>query len=59
MLGALVAGVIAPVLSHSPVALAMGQLSFTLIAISLWLGGRRYRRLLDMRKEPNAWETVE
>ncbi len=59
MLGALVAGVIAPVLSHSPIALAIGQLSCTLIALSLWLGGRRYRRLLDMRKEPNAWETLE
>ncbi|MFJ7567023.1 multidrug effflux MFS transporter [Herminiimonas sp. NPDC097707] len=59
MLGALVAGVIAPVLSHSPVSLAAGQLVCAAIALSLWLGGRSYRRMLDMRKKANAWETVE
>ena len=59
ILGALVAGVIAPVLSHTPVALAAGQMIFTLIALGLWLGGRTYRRFLDARQEPNAWETVE
>jgi DHA1 family bicyclomycin/chloramphenicol resistance-like MFS transporter len=59
ILGALVAGVIAPALSHTPLALAAGQMIFTLIALSLWLGGRTYRRFLDARQEPNAWETVE
>lgn len=59
ILGALVAGVIAPALSHSPLSLASGQLFFTVVALSLWLGGRSYRRLLDARKEPNAWETIE
>ena len=59
MLGALVAGVIAPALSHSPLSLAAGQLLFSLIALSLWLGSRTYRRFLDTRKEPNAWEMVE
>lgn len=59
MLGALMAGVIAPVLSHSPLALAAGQLACTLIALSLWLGGRNYRRLLDVRREKNPQETIE
>lgn len=59
LLGALVAGIIAPVLSHSPVSLAAGQLLCAAIALSLWLGGRSYRRALDMRKKANAWETVE
>jgi MFS transporter, DHA1 family, multidrug resistance protein len=59
MLAALVAGMIAPALSHSPVALALGQLACTLIALSLWQGGRAYRKFLDNRKNPNAWETIE
>ncbi len=59
MLGALIVGVIAPVLSHSPVALALGQLSCTLTALALWQGGRKYRQFLNTRKSQNAWETVE
>jgi DHA1 family bicyclomycin/chloramphenicol resistance-like MFS transporter len=59
MLGALVAGAIAPILSHSPLWLAAGQLCFTLIALGLWLGGRSYRTALDARQNPNAWETIE
>ncbi len=44
MLAALVAAVIAPLLSHSPFALALGQLGCALIALALWSGGSHYRR---------------
>jgi DHA1 family bicyclomycin/chloramphenicol resistance-like MFS transporter len=40
MLGALVAGVIAPWLSQSPVSLAAGQLSCALVAFAMWRGTR-------------------
>lgn len=40
MLGAIVAGVIAPLLWHSVLWLAAGQLALTLIALALWLGAR-------------------
>jgi len=49
LLGALVAGAIAPILSHSPVALALGQLAFTGIALALWSGSRRYLRQRESR----------
>ncbi|MFZ6819215.1 multidrug effflux MFS transporter [Undibacterium sp. Ji22W] len=44
LLGALVAGVIAPALDHSALALALGQLAIASIGISLWYIGRAYRR---------------
>tara|TARA_R110001599_G_scaffold64023_3_gene179067 strand:+ start:695614 stop:696864 length:1251 start_codon:yes stop_codon:yes gene_type:complete len=47
MLGALVAGAIAPALSHSPLGLALGQLFFTLTAFLMWLGSQRYRQNID------------
>lgn len=59
MLGALVAGVIAPFLSHSALWLAAGQLGFTLLALAFWQAGRAYRMLLDSRRNANAWESVE
>jgi len=49
LLGALVAGAIAPILSHSPVALALGQLAFTGIALALWSCSRRYLRQRERR----------
>lgn len=58
MLAALVAGVIAPALSHSPILLSLGQLGCTLIALCLWLGSSAYRQY-QTRKNPNAWETIE
>lgn len=58
MLGALVAGVIAPFLSHTMLWLAAGQLAFTTIALALWLAGQSYRAALT-RREVNAWETLE
>jgi DHA1 family bicyclomycin/chloramphenicol resistance-like MFS transporter len=45
LLGALVAGVISPALSHSVLALALGQAGFALAALALWLTSRHYRRL--------------
>lgn len=51
MLGALVAGVMAPLLSHSPVALALGQLSCALIGLGCWTGARAYRQHLDARSQ--------
>ncbi len=57
MLGAIVAGVIAPVLSHSVLWLAAGQLACAGIALAMWLGGRSYRRLSQRRLD--AWEAVE
>jgi DHA1 family bicyclomycin/chloramphenicol resistance-like MFS transporter len=46
LLGAIVAGVIAPVLSHSVLWLAAGQLGFSGCALLLWLTSRHYRRML-------------
>jgi DHA1 family bicyclomycin/chloramphenicol resistance-like MFS transporter len=46
LLGALVAGVIAPFLSHSMLWLAAGQLAFSATALLLWLTSRHYRRML-------------
>ncbi len=43
LLGALVAGVIAPFLSHSMLWLACGQLAFTGGALTLWLTSRLYK----------------
>ena len=44
ILGALVAGVIAPALAHSVLWLAYGQLAFSVAALALWLGTRVYKR---------------
>jgi DHA1 family bicyclomycin/chloramphenicol resistance-like MFS transporter len=46
LLGALVAGVIAPFLSHSVLWLACGQAFFALLALGLWVASRWYRRRL-------------
>ncbi len=46
LLGAIVAGLIAPALSHSVLALALGQAGFTVLALGFWLTSRHYRRVL-------------
>jgi DHA1 family bicyclomycin/chloramphenicol resistance-like MFS transporter len=51
LLAALVAGVIAPFLSHSVLWLAAGQLAFTVLALALWLASRRYRGMLLLRAD--------
>ena len=47
LLGAIVAGVIAPVLSHSALWLAAGQTVFSASALVLWLTSRYYRSILS------------
>ena len=49
LMGALVAGIIAPALSHSVLALALGQAGFTVLALGCWLTSRHYRRVLARR----------
>jgi DHA1 family bicyclomycin/chloramphenicol resistance-like MFS transporter len=44
MLSALVAGLVAPALSRTVLWLALGQLGFALIAMTLWLGARTLHR---------------
>ncbi|MFC5512387.1 multidrug effflux MFS transporter [Massilia jejuensis] len=46
LLGAIVAGVIAPALSHSVLALALGQAGFAVLALGCWSTSRHYRRVL-------------
>jgi DHA1 family bicyclomycin/chloramphenicol resistance-like MFS transporter len=46
MLGALVAGVISPFLTHSVLWLAAGQMAFSASALVLWLTSRLYRSML-------------
>lgn len=59
MLGAVVAGLIAPILDRSVLSLAAGQLGFTLTALVFWTAGRSYRIRLDSRKPINSWESIE
>ncbi|WP_414691636.1 multidrug effflux MFS transporter [Noviherbaspirillum sp.] len=49
MLAAVVSGVVAPMLSHSVLWLAAGQLAFTLIGFALWTIGKRYHRARAVR----------
>ena len=57
LLGAVIAGVVAPALDHSALSLALGQLVCALIAAALWYSGRAYWRSKTAQKQ-NAWETV-
>jgi MFS transporter, DHA1 family, multidrug resistance protein len=60
MLGAVVAGLVAPFLLHSVLWLALGQLAFAVIGLCLWLGGRAYHYAqLAPNKVINAWETID
>ena len=58
LLGALVAGIVAPALDHSVLALALGQLFFASAGMALWHTGRIYWRSMAAQKQ-NAWEAVE
>jgi MFS transporter, DHA1 family, multidrug resistance protein len=42
--GALVAGIIAPALTHSVLAMALGQAAFALASLACWMTSRQYRR---------------
>ncbi|GAC1424245.1 MAG: multidrug effflux MFS transporter [Burkholderiaceae bacterium] len=57
MLGALMSAVIAPLLSHSALWLAGGQLACALFGLSCWTASRSYRAL-QARRCLNAWEAV-
>lgn len=59
MLGSVVAGVFAPALSGSVLWLAMGQLAFGLVALTLWLASRSLRMREDASTHANAWEAIE
>ena len=62
MLGAAVAGLIAPLLLHSVLWLALGQLAFASIGLCLWLGGRHYhyaQLASQSQNRINAWETID
>jgi DHA1 family bicyclomycin/chloramphenicol resistance-like MFS transporter len=56
MLGAFVAGAMAPALSHSVVWLAAGQLACAVIAFALWIVGGVYHTARK-HAEATAWET--
>lgn len=58
MLGALAAGVAAPALSGSVLALALGQLACAVAALVCWRLGRWQTRVLAADARRNAWETV-
>jgi DHA1 family bicyclomycin/chloramphenicol resistance-like MFS transporter len=51
LLGAVVAGVIAPALSHSVLWLAVGQAVFAVVALALWISSRFYRNALARRAQ--------
>lgn len=59
ILGALMAGVVAPLLSHSVLWLAAGQLACGLIGLILWMASRTYKARLQIQEKMNAWESVE
>jgi len=44
LMGALVAGIIAPALTHSVLAMALGQAAFALASLACWMTSRHYRR---------------
>jgi DHA1 family bicyclomycin/chloramphenicol resistance-like MFS transporter len=51
LLGAVVAGAVAPALSHSVLSLALGQAFFVLLSLACWDTARRHRRKLRARGE--------
>jgi DHA1 family bicyclomycin/chloramphenicol resistance-like MFS transporter len=50
MLAAVVSGIITPILSHSVLWLAAGQLAFTVTALVLWIGARARTLRLEPAK---------
>ena len=43
-MGAIVAGIIAPALTHSVLAMSLGQAAFALASLACWMTSRYYRR---------------
>ena len=58
LLGALVAGIVAPALDYSALALALGQLGFAFAGMLLWYAGRVYLRSINPQKQ-NASKGIE
>ncbi|HTD04592.1 multidrug effflux MFS transporter [Undibacterium sp.] len=56
VLGAVVAGVVAPILDRSVLLLALGQLFFAVAGMTTWYMSRAYARMLSGKK--NAWESI-
>lgn len=44
LMGAIVAGIVAPALTHSVLAMALGQAAFALASLACWMVSRHYRR---------------
>jgi len=57
LLGAIIAGIVAPALDHSAFSLALGQLGCALIGSMLWYIGRIYWRAITAQKE-STLETI-
>ncbi|MCH8620114.1 multidrug effflux MFS transporter [Undibacterium sp. TS12] len=57
LLGAVIAGVVAPALDHSVLTLALGQFACAAIGAIMWYTGRVYWRSMTAQKQ-NAWETI-
>jgi DHA1 family bicyclomycin/chloramphenicol resistance-like MFS transporter len=45
LMGAIVAGMVAPALDHSVLAMALGQAAFAVASLVLWMTSRRYQRV--------------
>jgi DHA1 family bicyclomycin/chloramphenicol resistance-like MFS transporter len=45
LMGAIVAGLIVPALSHSVLAMSLGQAGFALASLACWMTSRQYRRM--------------
>jgi DHA1 family bicyclomycin/chloramphenicol resistance-like MFS transporter len=60
MLGAVISGLVVPLLVGSVLWLALGQLVFALVGLVLWLCGRYYHyNYMVPAQKMNAWEAVE
>jgi len=57
LLGAIIAGIIAPTLDQSALYLALGQLGCVIVAATLWYTGRAYWRAITAQRQ-SAWETI-
>ena len=57
LLGAIIAGVVAPALDHSALSLSLGQLGCALIGAMLWYTGRFYWRTMTAQKH-RRWNEV-
>ena len=57
MLGALMSGVVAPLVAHNALWLSSSQLACAVVGLACWVASRSYRAL-QARRSPDAWETL-